>query len=280
MENFLLRPKIDQTFVKRLLVVILLIPFGIIVIVAGGWFYYSTIIFILAGAAWEFWRMFNRGGYHPSRFILISGTIAMALLRVLFEFQGSDFLIGLIVLAAMAGQTIRYGKEDQFPAFNFCITLAGVMYLGWLGSYLISIRMMENGQWLLLLILPSVWLADAGAYLIGRRLGKHKFAPRVSPNKTWEGYFGGILFSTLGTGLFTFLWGTQVALFSPVLGMLIGLIIGMVAPLGDLGESMLKRQFGIKDSGKFLPGHGGFLDRIDSWIWASFIGYYLLMVLM
>lgn len=280
MENYLLHPKIDQGFVKRLLVVILLIPFGIVVIVTGGWVYFLTIAAILGGAAWEFWRLFHRGGYHPSRFILIAGTLFLVFFRILFAFKGSDFLIGLVAISALGIHTIRYAKEDQNGAINFCITLAGVLYLGWLGSYLISIRMLENGQWLLLLILPSVWLADAGAYLIGRRLGKNKLAPMVSPNKTWEGYFGGILFSTLGTGLFTYLWGTQIPLFTPAMGMLIGLVIGIVTPLGDLGESMLKRQFGVKDSGNILPGHGGLLDRIDSWLWAGFIGYYLLVVLM
>ena len=280
MENFLLHLKIDQGFAKRLLVVILLIPFAIVIIVSGGWIYNLTIAGILGGAAWEFWRLFHRGGFHPSRFILIAGTLSMVLFRSFFGFQGSDFLLGLVAITAMGIHTIRYGKEDQNAAINFCITIGGVLYLGWLGSYLVSIRMMENGQWLLLLILPSVWLADAGAYLIGRRLGKNKLAPLVSPNKTWEGYFGGILFSTLGTGLFTYLWGTQIPLFSPAMGMLIGLVIGMVTPLGDLGESMLKRQFGVKDSGKVLPGHGGFLDRIDSWLWAAFIGYYLLVILL
>jgi phosphatidate cytidylyltransferase len=280
MESFLTRLKLDQTFIKRLLVAIVLIPFGIVVIVTGGWVFNLVILLILGTAAWEFWRIFYRGGFHPSRLILITGTVAIAFLRCIYGFQGSDFLLGLIILVVMADQTIRYGHEDQTPAVNFCITLAGIFYLGWLGSYMISIRMMENGQWLLLLVLPSVWLADMGAYLIGRPFGKHKFAPLVSPNKTWEGYLGGILVGVLGTGLLTYLWGARIELFSPWIGMLLGLVISVFSPLGDLGESMIKRQFGVKDSSRILPGHGGIMDRIDSWLWASFLGYYMLMVLL
>ena len=280
MENFLTRLKIDQTFVKRLLVVIVLVPFGVVVIMAGGWVFNITIALMLGVAAWEFWRIFTRGGYHPSLFILISGTVGMVFLRCLYGFEGSDILLGLVILASMADQTIRYGKEDQFAALNFCITIAGVLYLGWLGSYMISIRMMPNGEWLLLLVLPSVWLADVGAYLVGRRFGKRKLAPHVSPNKTWEGYIGGLIFGVLGTGLLTYLWAARIPLFSPWMGMLFGLVISMFSPLGDLGESMIKRQFGVKDSSRILPGHGGIMDRIDSWLWASFLGFYMLQVLL
>lgn len=280
MENFLKRLKIDQAFVNRLLVVIILIPFGIVVIMAGGWVFNLTIAIILGIAAWEFWRIFTRGGYHPSLFILIAGTVGAAILRCLYGFQGSDILLGLVVLASMADQVIRYGKDDQFAAINFSITIAGVLYLGWMGSYMISIRMMAHGEWLLLLVLPSVWLADVGAYLIGRRLGKHQFAPQISPKKTWEGYLGGILFGIVGTGLLTYLWAARIPLFSPWIGMLFGLVISMLSPLGDLGESMIKRQFGVKDSSRILPGHGGIMDRIDSWLWASFLGFYMLQVLL
>jgi phosphatidate cytidylyltransferase len=280
MENFLHRKKLDQALVKRLLVVIILIPFGIIVVNIGGWVFNITIAFILGTAAWEYWRIFNRGGYHPSRLLLIFSAVIITLFRWIFSFEYSDIVLSIIVLAAMTDQIFRFNKEDQTPATNFAITVCGAMYIGWMGSYMVSIRMLDNGNWLFLLILPIVWIADGGAYVIGRQFGKHKFAPQISPNKTWEGYVGGVIFGTMGGGLLTFLWGTQIALFSPFYGMLIGFILSFLSPLGDLGESMIKRQFGVKDSGKILPGHGGILDRIDSWLWASFIGYYLLLILL
>ena len=279
MENFLQQMKLDQALAKRLLVVIILIPFGIVVVSIGGWVFNITIATILGIAAWEYWRIFHRGGYHPSRLLLIFSAVFISLFRSLFSFQYSDIVLSIIVLAAMTDQIYRFNEEDQTPAINFAITVCGAMYIGWMGSYMVSIRSLENGNWLFLLVLPIVWIADGGAYLVGRNIGKHKFAPQISPNKTWEGYIGGVIFGTVGGGLLTCLWGTQVELFSPLYGMLIGVILSVLSPLGDLGESMIKRQFGVKDSGKLLPGHGGILDRIDSWLWASFIGYYLLLIL-
>jgi len=100
-------------------------------------------------------------------------------------------------------------------------------------------------------------------------------SPRVSPKKSWEGYFGGILFGIVFAALFASLWHLRVPVITPFKGAIIGLVMAVVTPLGDLGESMIKRQFGFKDSSNLLPGHGGVMDRIDSWIWAAVIGYYL-----
>lgn len=131
----------------------------------------------------------------------------------------------------------------------------------------------------MLTALPAIWLADGGAYLVGRKNGKHKMAPRVSPGKSWEGYLAGVLFGALGTMGLAFLWGLNAPEITPFRGFLLGAVISVLAPLGDLGESMLKRQFGIKDSGVFLPGHGGALDRVDSTLWAAFIGYLMITLL-
>ncbi|MDZ4158765.1 MAG: CDP-archaeol synthase, partial [Anaerolineaceae bacterium] len=105
---------------------------------------------------------------------------------------------------------------------------------------------------------------------------RHKLAPRVSPRKTWEGYLGGIVTGCAGTVLFAALWNLAAPAITPLKGLVIGLVLPVLAPLGDLGESMLKRQFGIKDSSSILPGHGGVLDRIDTWIWAGVLGYYMI----
>ena len=118
--------------------------------------------------------------------------------------------------------------------------------------------------------------ADSGAYFVGKTIGKRKFSPRLSPKKTWEGYIGGVIVGTFGTALLASLWNSfQPGLMTPLQGGLIGLVLSLVTVLGDLGESMIKRQFGIKDSSNLIPGHGGAFDRIDSWIWAGVIGFYL-----
>jgi phosphatidate cytidylyltransferase len=143
---------------------------------------------------------------------------------------------------------------------------------------LISVRNLPEGQWWLLLILPAVWFADSAAYIVGSRIGKHKMAPRLSPKKSWEGYIAGVVFGTLGTALLAMLFQNYLkpdTAITPWIGLLLGFILSTLTTLGDLGESMIKRQVGVKDTGRLLPGHGGAFDRIDSWLWAAVLGYYL-----
>jgi phosphatidate cytidylyltransferase len=177
----------------------------------------------------------------------------------------------------MSVQVFRFARHPKTAATDFCITLAGIFYLGWLGAFFFSLRDLPHGQWWFLVALPAVWLADAGAFLFGRKFGRHRMAPLVSPNKTWEGYIGGIITGTLLTVLLAALWQLAAPAIRIEVAAVLGLVIAMVTPLGDLGESMIKRQFGVKDSSNILPGHGGMMDRIDSWIWAAAIGYYLIM---
>jgi phosphatidate cytidylyltransferase len=121
-------------------------------------------------------------------------------------------------------------------------------------------------------------MADSGAYIIGKRWGRHMLSPRLSPKKTWEGYWGGVAAGTLGGALFAYLWsflGSPVRLLE---GAGLGLILALLTIFGDLGESMFKRQVGVKDSGTILPGHGGVFDRIDSWLWAAVIAYYIIHI--
>jgi phosphatidate cytidylyltransferase len=129
-----------------------------------------------------------------------------------------------------------------------------------------------------------VWASDTGGYAIGSVYGKHKMARRLSPKKSWEGYVAGAFTSLLVGAFFTYAFTTLgpqplAGYVNPVQGGLLGLFIGAVVPLGDLGESMLKRQSGLKDSSNIFPGHGGFLDRIDSWIWGAAIGYLIIQFL-
>jgi phosphatidate cytidylyltransferase len=183
----------------------------------------------------------------------------------------------------MTVHLVAYERGRDQAGTDFAITLSGILYIGWLGAYLVSIRALPEGVWWVLLVLPAIWIADGGAYFIGRAFGRHKLSPRLSPKKTWQGYLGGVLVGALGTALLAWLWanlsGTGTAI-SPLDGVILGVILAVLAPLGDLGESMIKRQFGIKDSGKILPGHGGAFDRIDSWLWAAAIGYYVIIWLL
>ena len=181
----------------------------------------------------------------------------------------------MLILASMAFHLIDYEKGRDKAATDFAVTLGGILYLGLIGSYLISLRFLPDGKWWFLLILPAVMLADSGAFMIGSRFGKHSLSPRLSPHKTWEGYVGGIIFGILGGALLAALWHLAAPAITVGRGALVGFIMAVVTPLGDLGESMIKRQAGAKDSSHILPGHGGVLDRIDSWLWAAVIGFFL-----
>ncbi len=179
----------------------------------------------------------------------------------------------------MSYHLIAYERGSNNSATDFAISLAGLAYLGILGPHLISLRLLPEGLWWFMLIMPVAWLADSGAFFIGSRFGKHRMAPRLSPKKSWEGYFGGIVTGILAGILFSYLWGFVSPAMSICRGIIVGVVLSVFPTLGDLGESMLKRQFGVKDSGNLLPGHGGALDRVDSWIWAAAIGYYLVFFL-
>lgn len=263
--------------IKRLIVAILLAPLLIGVIVVGGALYYLTISTALGVAAWEFWRIFKRGGYAPPLVLLAGGTFFVAIARAFGGFEEGGFVLAVIVLLSMAVSVFQYERGNHHAAIDFMITLGGVLYIGWLGSYLISLRTLPQGMWWLLLILPSVWIADAGAFSIGRRWGKSPLSARVSPHKTIEGYLGGVVIGTAGTVGLAALWHLNAPDITLTAGLIIGAAIAIFTPLGDLGESLLKRQFSVKDSSNLLPGHGGFLDRIDSWLWAVTIGYYLII---
>lgn len=263
--------------VKRLIVIIFLIPVAVAVITVGGWLFSILIAIVLSIATWEYWRIFRHGGYLPSAFILIAGVMMLAAGRHVLGFKGADILFSIILFLAIIVHLVGYERGQDSAAADFGITIGGVLYLGWLGTYLISLRDLPDGQWWVLLVLPAVWIADGGAYIVGRRFGRHQLAPRVSPKKTWEGYLGGILFGTTGTYLLAILWQTKSPIITPQKGLLIGLILSVITPLGDLGESMFKRQFGVKDSSALIPGHGGVMDRIDTWLWAAVIGYYMVV---
>ncbi|MBO7381731.1 MAG: phosphatidate cytidylyltransferase, partial [Neisseriaceae bacterium] len=136
----------------------------------------------------------------------------------------------------------------------FCIISCFFLFTASLSEY--NEPKFGNLRLYLLSILITIWANDAGAYFVGKAIGKHKFSPIISPNKTWEGFFGGMVIAAIILSLMYFDIG--VAIYA--------LIIAIFATIGDLFQSMLKRMAGVKDSGNIMPGHGGVFDRIDSWL--------------
>ena len=255
---------------------------GLPAIIYGGVFYYLLITVALAGSAWEYVRMYRAVHLEPDQIVTIGGVLLVATARFFFP-QAAIPLFVLLVLLAMAVHVIAYERgRDQAP-MDFAVTVAGIVYLGWLGSYLLDLRQLPQGGWWLMIVLPIIWAGDTGAYSIGAVYGKHKMTPRLSPKKSWEGFFAGLLTSIIVGAFFAYAFSSQGpaplrGLITPLQGGFLGLVIGALAPLGDLGESMLKRQGGLKDSSNVFPGHGGFFDRIDSWIWGAALGYFLIQI--
>ncbi len=266
--------------VNRLLVTIVLIPIGMAIIVYGKLPFLLTIALAVGLAGWEYVNLLRIAGLRPASILVPVAAALIVLMRGYDGFTSAPWLISLFLLVSMTWHLLDYEKGRDQAGSDFNVTVGGALYLGWMGAYLISLRNLPEGKWWILVVLPAVWLADSGAYFIGTRFGKHKLSRRLSPRKSWEGYLAGVVWGTLGGALFAALWRIGAGPNSAILpwrGALIGLVLSVLTPLGDLGESMFKRQVGVKDSSNLIPGHGGIFDRIDSWLWAGVIGYYLIV---
>ncbi len=267
-----------EMLAERVIVIALMLPIGLAAIWMGGWYFAAVVLFFVGIAAWEYVQLFRLGGVEPMGILVVGGTGMLIIGRTANGFESGLWILSLLVLISLTYHLLAYERGRNQAGTDFGVTLGGRLYLGWIGGYLISIRSLPEGQWWVLLGLSSVWVADSAAYAFGKQFGRHKLSPRLSPGKTWEGYLGGVITSTLWTAGLAFVlrfFFTLGPVITPLRGGLLGLTLSSVSVLGDLGESMFKRQVGMKDSGKLLPGHGGAFDRIDSWLWAGVIGYYI-----
>ena len=267
---------------KRTLTALALAAVGLPAIIYGGIFYYLLMGTFLVGGAWEYVRVYRAVQQEPHEIVTIGGVLVIATARFFFAEYAPPMFV-LSILLAMAVHLISYERGRGQSAVDFGITVAGIVYLGWVGSYLLDLRNLPQGGWWFMIVLPIVWAGDTGAYSIGAVYGKHKMAPRLSPKKSWEGYFAGLFTSILIGAFFAYAFSSMGpkplgGLIDPIQGAVLGLVIGALAPLGDLGESMFKRQSGLKDSSNVFPGHGGFLDRIDSWLWGAALGYFIIQI--
>jgi phosphatidate cytidylyltransferase len=202
------------------------------------------------------------------------------LFRAFYSFEFDHWFFPLFILMTMAFHLVKYEGGRDEAATDFAISMSGFFYIGLLGSFMLSLRDLPNGQWWLLLTLIAVWIADSGAFFFGKRFGKNKMAPRLSPKKSWQGYFSGLILATLSAPLFLSLCtrlGMPTTEYFSILNLsILAFSMALLPTLGDFGISMIKRQMAVKDSGTILPGHGGMLDRIDSWLWAFPISYFLI----
>jgi phosphatidate cytidylyltransferase len=263
---------------QRVKAALIFVPLVLILMYIGGWAFNLFFAAILLFAGYEFGRLFRNLGNQLFLPLIIVGISLFTIQRWFFPTKFLEILLTILVFLAVLIALIQYELGNKNAAIQFALHLGGILYIGWIGTFMIALRALPDGRGWILTALPATWLADSGAYFIGRWLGKSKMAPRLSPGKTWAGFVGGILAGTLSGFLLVLLWravGWLPQSTSLWQGALMGLVLAILTPMGDLIISLFKRTAGIKDTGNIIPGHGGILDRIDTWIWAAMIGYYL-----
>ena len=255
---------------ERVLAAIVLIPIVVLVGWLGGWWFTAFVAIFATVAAWELFTMMGRNDFYTP--VLWLGLIIVALLILESGLQpaNAERFQALLVVSILVGLTVALFLDRPHASTDWLITLGGAVYLGMTLRYLSLMRALDQGLWLLVITAITVWMTDSGAYFIGKSFGRHKLWPRISPKKTWEGLFGGLFVGTLSAIALT-LWLIPGALWWQ--GAVIGVLAGIVGPLGDLSESLFKRQVGAKDSSHLIPGHGGFFDRIDSFIFVGPVVY-------
>ncbi|HEY7533057.1 MAG TPA: phosphatidate cytidylyltransferase, partial [Nitrospiraceae bacterium] len=222
-------------------------------------------------ALYEFYGLF----FQERKNGLLIGTGLAALTYVLASHHWSGPDIGILFLATVVGLTLPLFLRT-YQATDGAVTVFGVIYIGIAFSYLLSIRAFHQGEYLLLFILLITWMADTGAYYVGKMFGRHLLAPTISPKKTVEGLIGGLTFAVI-TAYVTRSWipADSVGLISSVI---LGSLLTLAGLAGDLVESAIKRSTGAKDSSRLLPGHGGMLDRIDSLLFTAPTFYYYIRI--
>ncbi len=255
----------------RTLTSIIAIPVVLAFVWFGGWWAFAASAIVVILGAYELHTMMLHEGYHP----LIVVSLVLSLLFVVAAMIPQERLVllesGLSIALLITFPLLFFRKKLEGAMVDWSLTLAIAIYLGWPMSLFPLLRGFQvgisSGFWWVLTVLFGVWGFDTGAFFAGHFFGRHKLAPRISPGKTWEGVAGGLVLSVTAALLIT-IRPLGVPWY---LAILLGVLIAVAATLGDLAESLIKRQTHVKDSGQFMPGHGGILDRVDSLLFAIIV---------
>ena len=287
---------------RRVLFGVIAAPIAIAIVLYGGAPLAALLAVTSALAAWELFRIARAGGLTPFDNLgaLIAGLIPLVVHARFLRIYDPDASIGplslaVICLLALLALAIWTRGVSGKPLGSVAATALGAVYAGGTLSYGYAIRYHDyafapaalpiggrtfapaSGGLLLLLPVLLTWASDIGAYAVGRAVGRHKLIPSVSPGKTVEGAVGGLLFSMLIAWLYTRLVlhpGTHLDFRgAPAGALFFGALISLAAQVGDLVESLFKREAGVKDSSHLIPGHGGVLDRLDSLLFVLPVSY-------
>jgi phosphatidate cytidylyltransferase len=252
----------------RLASAIVLIPLIIVPVILGGPVYFALIVACVLISGFEFFQMAQHAGYRPQ---MIFG-LGLTLLFLVDTWAASAWTRPLLTAALVLSLGVALFRHYEGWIVGWGLTLAGALYIGVLGSHFLLMRTLPDGALWTAFVLLATWAADTAAYVTGKRYGRHGFFTSISPKKTWEGAIGGWFAAVIAlTGL------GMIAGLPLIHAFVMGAGVGIAATAGDLAESVIKRQFGAKDSGATVPGHGGLLDRMDSLLFAAVFAYYYLI---
>lgn len=258
----------------RVIVAVLAIPAIVLLSYLGGVYFLSFVLIIAGLSFYEFALMAKTKGTNVNVNLGLIGLIFFILNTYRFFLNSFHFLISFLILLLI----FELFRNNGSAILNLGTTLLGIIYLGIFGSTLVGIRefypnideLYNRGGYLVISIFASIWICDSAAFFGGTALGKHKLFSRVSPKKSWEGAVFGFVFAVLAMYLAKIL---ALDFLSIKDALIIGVIIGFFGQIGDLVESLLKRDAGVKDSSNLIPGHGGIFDRFDSLFFSAPIIY-------
>ncbi|MGB4705003.1 MAG: phosphatidate cytidylyltransferase [Candidatus Saccharicenans sp.] len=259
----------------RTAIIIIGILFAIIQF-APPWVFFLALQLTIIGGLLEFYSLANRRNFYPQKFL---GCIFALIIGATFYFDRFPFLLGFTIITLIAFvyyviDTSSLEKLALFPG-SFSLTIAGLVYVSLTMNFLYLVRRDFGIYWLYFLF-AVISLGDTGAFLIGKAIGRHKMTPIASPNKTWEGAAGGLLWAAAGAWLARMVLLPQFPLLEVIV---LGVVVQAMAQVADPLESLFKRAAGVKDSSNLIPGHGGILDRIDSYTLTAPVFYYLMKLL-
>ena len=260
----------DTALRQRVLAAVVFVPVILLLVEGASWGLFLLVLVVAVRCSWEYHHILAEAGYRPIR---LPGSLLVLGLCSYFWRQGTgDGLTALLMAAILLIVVWTLFEGTEHYAANAFLTLGGVLFFGVLGSAPLLLFQAagkgEEAHHLVAVLFLCIWLADSGAYFSGRFWGRAKLAPAISPNKTRVGCIGGVVGSALPLPLGFLLPSFSTA---SLLGLL--LIAGIGAQVGDLVESAFKRDMGIKDAPMLIPGHGGLLDRFDSYFLAFPLAY-------
>ena len=253
---------------KRLVTGVIVGFTALFAIMAGGLWLTALVLLIVFYASKEYTTVLKHKGFLPSLKIILTSSLLFAALAYFNRF---DLIpLAFTLSAIMAFMWVLFCGKQPYIA-NVATTILGFLYCGWFPLHLLFLRNLDNGAGYTVMLFFAVLVTDTFCYFVGSRFGKHKLSAVISPNKTIEGSIGG----TIMCLLFSLALGIPIEL-PWYHALILGILIAAFAQIGDLCESMIKRDCGVKDSSNVLPGHGGFLDRTDSYILTIPVVYYYL----